>query len=288
MAALGALVASHGVNRLSLGSRSCYTAAMANIDHYAPGTFCWFELGTTDQNGAKSFYKELFGWDANDMPMGPAGAYSMFVLDGRNTGAAYTLMPEMLAHGIPSHWALYIAVENADDAAVKVAKAGGTLLKGPFDVFDVGRMAVVQDPTGAVFQVWQEKRPKSNGISEVPGTFCWADLNTLDVEAASAFYKAVFGWEIMKGETDNSGYLHIKNGASFIGGIPPTHVLPPHMPSHWMLYYYVTDTEASTKRLQELDGKVHMGPITIEGVGRMSVVADPQGAVFALFTPLPH
>src|SRR5262249_45633596 len=83
---------------------------MPNIDHYAPGSFCWFELGTTDQNAAKSFYKALFGWDAMDLPMGPNDVYSMFMLDGRAAGAGYTLMPEMRAMGIPPHWAIYIAV----------------------------------------------------------------------------------------------------------------------------------------------------------------------------------
>lgn len=261
---------------------------MAHIDTYAPGTFCWFELATTDQNAAKSFYKALFGWEANDMPMGPGNVYSMFELDGRNTGAAYTLMPEMLAHGVPPHWGIYIAVSNVDASAAKAVEAGGALLKEPFDVFDVGRMAVVKDPTGAVFQLWQEKRPKSNGISGVPGTFCWADLNTQNVEAASNFYRAVLGWEIAPGENDSSGYLHIKNGETFIGGVPPTHMLPPNVPPHWMLYFYVTDVDPSSKQVVDLGGKVHMGPMTIEKVGRMSVVADPQGASFALFTPLPH
>jgi len=261
---------------------------MANIDTYAPGTFCWFELGTTDQNAAKGFYESLFGWQANDMPMGPGNFYTMFVLEGRNPGAAYTLMPEMLAHGVPPHWGIYIAVANVDEAAANAKEAGGAVLKEPFDVFDVGRMAVVKDPTGAVFHMWQEKRPHSQGISGVPGTFCWADLNTQDVPKASAFYTTVFGWQIAPGEHDNSGYLHIKNGESFIGGVPPTRVLPPNVPPHWMLYFYVTDVAESTKKVQELGGKVHMGPMTLEKVGNMSVVTDPQGASFALFTPLPR
>ena len=261
---------------------------MANIDRYSPGSFCWFELGTTDQNAAKSFYKSLFGWGADDMPMGPEGVYSMFTLEGRNAGAAYTLMTEMRAHGVPPHWAIYIAVESADDAAAKAVKAGGTVLKGPFDVFDVGRMAVIKDPTGAVFQAWQEKRPHSNGISGVPGTFCWADLCTRAEEAAAQFYSAVFGWQITKAENDDSGYLHIKNGEAFIGGIPPAQFLPPNVPPHWMLYFYVTDADASTSKLQELGGTVHLAPMNIDKVGRMSVVADPQGAGFSLFTPAPH
>ena len=256
---------------------------MANIDRYSPGSFCWFELGTTDQNAAKSFYQSLFGWGADDMPMGPEGVYSMFTLEGRNAGAAYTLMPEMRAHGVPPHWAIYIAVESADDAAAKAVKAGGTLLKAPFDVFDVGRMAVIKDPTGAVFQAWQEKRPHSNGISGVPGTFCWADLCTRDVEAAARFYSEVFGWQITKGENDNSGYLHIKNGEHFIGGVPPSKYRQPGTPPHWLAYFLVDDVDVAASKAKQMGANFYVPPMTMEGVGRMSVIADPQGAVFSIF-----
>jgi len=145
---------------------------MANIDHFAPGSFCWFELGTSDQNAAKNFYTSLFGWGVNDMPMGPDMFYSMFTLNGRMPGAAYKLMPDMVQAGVPPHWALYIAADNVDETTAKVTAAGGTVIKAPFDVFDVGRMSVVRDPTGAVFEIWQEKRPAANGITGVPGTVC--------------------------------------------------------------------------------------------------------------------
>jgi predicted enzyme related to lactoylglutathione lyase len=261
---------------------------MANIDKYAPGSFCWFELGTSDQDAAKEFYKSLFGWGAMDLPMGPDGIYTMFQLDGRTPGAAYTLKPEMVASHVPPHWGIYIAADSADETAAKAAQAGGKLMMPPFDVFDVGRMSLVQDPTGAYFHIWQEKRASTNGIAGVPGTFCWADLMTRDAEAAKKFYGEVFGWQILPGENDNSGYLHIKNGETFIGGMPPAQMIPPNVPAHFMLYFYVTDTDASSALVKELGGKVHMGPMTIEKVGRMSVVTDPQGAVFSLFTPEKH
>jgi hypothetical protein len=261
---------------------------MAHIDRYAPGSFCWFELATSDQNAAKSFYGSLFGWETADMPMGPGDFYTMFKLEGRHTGAAYTLKAEMKAQGIPPHWAIYIAVESADGTAAKAEQAGGKVLAPPFDVYDAGRMAPVLDPTGAAFCIWQEKRDHGAGIAGVPGTFCWADLCTKDVAAASKFYRDVFGWQIAPGEHDSSGYLHIKNGESFIGGIPPAEHQNPHVPPHWMLYFYVTDADASTAKAKELGGQVYMGPMAIEKVGDMSVVADPQGATFALFTPLPR
>jgi predicted enzyme related to lactoylglutathione lyase len=257
---------------------------MAKIEEHAPGSFCWIELATTDQNAAKQFYTSLFGWSVADMPMGPDNFYSMFKVDGRDSGAACTMQPEMRAQGIPPHWGLYIATANVDETAAKAASAGGTVVEAPFDVFDVGRMTVIRDPTGAVFFAFQANRHEGIGIAEVPGTLCWADLNTRDPEAASKFYTSVFGWDIKPGQ-DATGYLHIMNGTNAIGGIPPAEYLPPNVPPHWMLYFYVTDCDASTAKVKELGGAVCMGPMAIEKVGRMSVVTDPQGAAFALFTP---
>jgi len=114
------------------------------------------------------------------------------------------------------------------------------------------------------------------------------------VERAAVFYRQVFGWEIAPGEHDDSGYLHIKNGehrihrSEFIGGIPPAKFLPPGVPPHWLLYFYVPDCAASTAKATELGGRVIMGPMEIPNVGHMSVIADPQGAVSALFTPGRH
>jgi len=258
---------------------------MANIDQHAPGSFCWFELATSDQNAAKSFYTSLFGWEAADMPMGPGEFYTMFRLEGRDAGAAYTLRPDMKAQGIPPHWDIYITVASADESAARAGQAGGKVLAPPFDVFDVGRMAPVLDPTGAAFCLWQGNRHHGVGIAGVPGTFCWADLCTKNVDAAATFYRELFGWQIALGEHDSSGYLHIKNGDTFIGGIPPAEHQNPNVPPHWMLYFYVAGVADSTAKAKELGATVLMGPMAIETVGDMSIVADPQGATFALFTP---
>src|SRR5947209_4405375 len=127
---------------------------MATVDKHAPGSFAWIELATTDQEAAKKFYTSLFGWSVNDFPMGPGQFYSMFGLEGRNAGAAYTIDPVKMK-GAPANWALYVAVADADATAEKVRAAGGTVMAPPFDVYDFGRMAVLQDPTGAVFHIWQ-------------------------------------------------------------------------------------------------------------------------------------
>jgi uncharacterized protein len=255
---------------------------MANVDKHAPGTFCWAELATSDQNGAKKFYQSLLGWTPEDHPMGPDFVYTMFNLEGRNVGACYTLMPDMVAMGIPPHWLLYVSVANADETAAKVVPAGGKVLKEPFDVMGFGRMAVLQDPTGAVIAVWQPMMHQGFGIEGVPGTLCWADLSTPNPTAAAPFYKAVFGWEVEAGQ-DSSGYLHIKNGERFIGGIPPAQHRNPNAPPHWLSYFLVENCDASTAKAKGGGANVYVEPMSMEKVGRWSVVADPAGAVFALF-----
>src|SRR5512140_3185994 len=130
---------------------------MAHIEKHLPGAFCWIELATTDQESAKKFYCDLFGWTVDDSPMGPGDFYSMFRLNGHATGAGCTLRKEQRAQGVPPHWGVYMEVAGADDAVAKAAKLGATVLAPGFDVMDVGRMGILQDPTGAVFCVWQSQ-----------------------------------------------------------------------------------------------------------------------------------
>jgi predicted enzyme related to lactoylglutathione lyase len=261
---------------------------MPHIDKHLPGASCWIELATTDQNAAKTFYSSLFGWAIQEFPMGPNDFYTMFQLEGRDTAAAYTMRPEQRSQGVPPHWLIYIAVESADDSASRVAPLGGKLLAPPFDVSDVGRMAVVQDPTGAVFALWQPKSHTGIGIAGVPGTLCWADLMTTDAARATEFYSGLFGWTIATSENDPSGYLHIANGKDFIGGIPPAKFRDPNVPPHWLAYFYILNCDETAAKAKELGAKTLLAPMTIEKVGRMAILADPQGAVFAIFQPLPH
>src|SRR5208283_5222673 len=142
-------------------------AAMTNIDKHSAGSFCWIELHTSDQNAAKSFYAALFGWQPEDMPMGPNDFYTVFKLQGRDAAAGCSLRPEQRAQSVPSHWTIYIAVENADAAVAKAEQLGGKVLAPAFDVMDAGRMAWVQDPTGADFCFWQARRNTGIGISHV-------------------------------------------------------------------------------------------------------------------------
>jgi len=257
---------------------------MPNIDHHAPGSFCWIELATSDQNAAKSFYGALFGWKTNDIPMGPDGVYTMFELDGREAAAGYTLRPDQQSAGVPPNWMIYVAVANADETASRVAGLGGTVLAPAFDVQEHGRMSIIQDPTGATFAIWQAKAHTGIQIGGVDGTLCWADLNSPDRDKAAPFYSELFGWQFLPGKDgDAGGYLHIKNGEEFIGGAVPSKFLPPGAPPHWLAYFLTSSCDAVTEKAKSLGASVMVPPSDIEGAGRFSVVADPQGAVFALF-----
>lgn len=260
-------------------------SAMPNIDIHKPGSFCWIELATTDQNAAKKFYGSLFGWNANDTAMGPGDFYTIFQLEGRAAAAGCTLRKDQLDRGVPPHWMLYVTVENADASADRAGKLGGKVLAPAFDVFEAGRMAVLQDPAGASFCVWQAKGNPGTGITGMDGTLCWADLSTPDHAGVAKFYSGLFGWNVIEDKDDDppSGYLHIKNGEDFIGGVLPLAHRKPGTPPHWLPYFLVSNCDGAVAKAKQLGARVYMEPMTVETVGRWAVVADPQGAVFAVF-----
>lgn len=258
---------------------------MPQMDKHAPGTFCWVELATTDQGAAKTFYDSLFGWSFVDFPMGPDAAYTMFQLNGQVAAAGYTLQEAERAQGVPPHWNLYIAVEDVDKAAARAVELGAQLPAGVFDVFTNGRMAVVIDPTGAAFCMWQAKQTQGIAVMGENNSYCWADLITGDRIKAKQFYENLFGWKIFPGEgKDDSSYLHITAGDKGIAGIQPGSMVKPGVPAHWTPYFMVADADAISTKTQELGGKVYAGPMNVDKSLRIAVLADPQGAVFSLFS----
>lgn len=255
-------------------------ARMQESPNYAPGTFCWVELGTTDSQAAKKFYTELFGWNFADSPVGPDMVYTMLKQDGKDVGGLYQMGSEM--QGVPPHWLSYVSVANADDAAAKAKELGGTLLKDPFDVSTVGRMAVIQDPTGAVFALWQAGTHNGAGVCNVPNSFCWNELGTRDVSKAGDFYTGLFGWGKNVQQMGPMTYTSFMNGERPAGGM---YEPPPEMgevPPHWLVYFAVADTDAMVAKATELGGKVIAPPMDIPETGRFAIIQDPQGAAFGI------
>jgi predicted enzyme related to lactoylglutathione lyase len=207
----------------------------------------------------------------------------MLNLDGKDVGALYRLTAEMTLNGVPPHWLSYASVKNADEAAAKAKELGGTLMKEPFDVFDVGRMSVIQDPTGAVFAVWQAGTHKGAAVYNVPNSFCWNELATPDTKKAGDFYSGLFGWQQdvqdMGGEMK---YTIFKNAERPAGGMyTPTPEMGP-IPPNWLVYFAVADADATADKAKGLGATILVPPQDIPGTGRFSVIQDPQGAVFGI------
>jgi predicted enzyme related to lactoylglutathione lyase len=248
---------------------------VAERDSYKPGTFSWSELLTTDREAAKRFYEELFGWKAEDNPVGDAGVYTMFGKDGRHVAATYQPPAE---RGIPPNWGSYVTVESAEAATERVRELGGTVLADPFDVMDAGRMAVFNDPQGAGFMAWEPRDHIGAQVVNEPGALTLNQLNTNDPEAAGRFYTDLFGWEV---RSVGEGYWGIFNDGALNGGMMPIPEGSP-APPHWLTYFGSEDIDASVARVGELGGQVMIAPMEVPG-GRVAVVQDPQGAFFALF-----
>ncbi len=253
---------------------------MGERAEYAPGTFCWTDLATTDQEAAKAFYGGLFGWEADDRPVGDGVHYSMMRLDDKDVAAIAPQPSQQRDAGVPPQWQSYVSVDSADDTAERASELGGTVHAGPFDVMEVGRMAVIQDPQGAFFMIWQPREHIGAQLVNAPGALVWNELGSPDVDASSAFYGSLFGWKIAPFEGGGEPYLSIKNGEANNGGIRP--LTPPGTPPNWLVYFGVEDIDEALPRVQELGGTRHAGPIDIQ-MATIAIVADPQGAVFALY-----
>ena len=253
---------------------------MTTMDGFAPGRFCWVELGTSDQAAAKEFYSGLFGWKPEDQPMGPGLFYTLLKQGGRDAGALYDLRPDQ--KGVPPHWMIYVAVASADDAAKKAASLGAKTIVPPFDVMDHGRMAVLEDPTGAHFSVWEARKNKGLGVVDEAGAFCWGELATKDPAKAEPFYRGLFGWGT-KGDPKGA-YTEWTHGGQSIGGMMPLAPEWGDVPPHWGVYFQVNDCDAAVARAKGLGAKAVVEPTNIPGTGRFALLADPQGATFSVVT----
>jgi predicted enzyme related to lactoylglutathione lyase len=273
---------------------------MPERDGYIPGVPCWVDTSQPDPKAAVDFYQGVFGWEFEDvMPPGSEGEYFTARLHGGDVAAVGSI-PE----GAPqmATWNTYIWVDSADETAGKVRDAGGAVLMEPFDVSDAGRMAVCADPEGAVFMLWEAKGHKGATVVNEPGSLNFNGLGTRDVEAAKSFYGSVFGWKTLDLgpgmqawalpgygdhlELDNPDLrkqlAQVGGPAGFedvVASINPIPEDEPETPAHWSVTFGVDDADAVAAKAAELGGKVIMPPFDAPW-SRVTVIADPQGAVF--------
>lgn len=258
---------------------------MSERTSYDPGTPCWVELsGTPDVEASESFYRELFGWEMPELPnSAELGGYRRAKLVGRDVVG---VSPRMQA-GQPTVWATYVSVEDAAATVARVTESGGESITEPMDVVGLGTMAVLTDPTGAVFGVWQPGTFAGAEVVNEYGAFGWNELGTRDTAAAREFYGNVFGWGCDEEESERAGtYTVWKAGEEMVGGMLDLSAVgvPDEVPPHWLVYFTVEDTDAAVEKAKSGGGDVRMEPIDIP-IGRFAVLADQFGAVFAVMQP---
>ena len=243
--------------------------------------YCWHDLMTSDRDRAREFYVALLGWEVREMEMGPElGSYPMVFAGELGVGGIVQLRPE---ERVPSHWLGYVAVADVDALCERIPQLGGSVRFGPADIPDVGRFAVVADPSGAQVAPITLASPDVEPTLPVMGAVAWNELLTTDPEAALRFYGEAFGWShqavdmgplgtywlLRTGETDRAGILRMPADAP--------------APPMWVPYFAVTDVDAAARRAEELGASVFVRPRDVPGVGRFSVCGDPTGATFALY-----
>jgi predicted enzyme related to lactoylglutathione lyase len=250
---------------------------MPEFTEYAPGTPCWVDVTSPELERSLAFYTELFGWTADQDPRPEAGGYTMLSKDGKLVAAASPPQQD----GMPSFWTTYLASDDVDDTAARIQEAGGSLLMEPFDVFEAGRMVVAQDPTGAVFGVWQAGEHHGSQLGNEPGSFTWNECQTTDPVAAAEFYRSVFGYEVDEWDLgQGEPYRVLKVGEKGVAGMS---TIGPEMegtPPNWATVFSVADTDASVEKAQELGAAVLVPPTDLPDIGRFAVLRDPVGAVF--------
>lgn len=253
---------------------------MSEIRPYPPGSFCWVDLATIDTAAAVDFYTGLFGWTAVDLPTDQGVPYTMLRQDGDDVCALYPLPPNMAEH--PS-WNAYVAVTDVDATLASAIDLGAQVLMPAMDVMSAGRMAVIQDPTGAVLSLWQARQHLGAGQQNRPGAMCWTELQTGDMGLAAQFYRDLFGWTTRTSQSvADMRYEILVHGEREVGGMlaiaPDWGTLAPN----WAVYFCVEDCDGTLAEAARLGGKTLVPAMEVPDVGRFAFVQDPQGAVFAV------
>jgi uncharacterized protein len=243
---------------------------MGEVERYPDGTFCWVDLGTTDAPAAKEFYGGLFGWEFEDLPTGEHGTYTICRLRGKLVCGLYDQADEL-------GWGSYVSVPDVDDATSRARELGADVIVEPFGTPGGGRVATLRDPAGAVVSL---SKPGENFGAELVNedrAWTWNELVSVDLSAAKDFYGELLGWSAEDAPGPIARTTFTRGDLLIGGGHAPT---PQEDPTpRWSVAFWVGDADETVARVQELGGSVLLPPMDIP-VGRFTIVADPQRAVF--------
>ena len=254
---------------------------MPEIKKHNENNFSYSDLQTTDLEGAKAFYTGLFGWDVEEVPLGEGEMYAMFKKNGKTVAAGSNQQPQQREAGVPPTWNAYFTVYDLDNRTKVAEQAGGTIHAQPFEVFDAGRMSVVQDPNGAFFCLWEPKDNIGAEIMNEPGSLTWTESVQKDVAKGRTFYSELFGWDYDSMDMgDGKTYSVCTLGEDRVAGLMEP--LGPDMPSFWLIYFETADCDADVAKARDLGAQIMRDTTPIPGVGRFALINDPQGAGFGL------
>jgi predicted enzyme related to lactoylglutathione lyase len=250
---------------------------------WSPGTPSWVDLQTSDPDSSRGFYSELFGWEF-DVGGPETGFYALAKLRGKEIGGLGP-MQEGMQRPV---WSTYLETTDIDATVQKVRDAGGTVLAGPMDVMDYGRLAVVADPTGAVTGLWQSGKNTGMQLANEPGSVTWNEVMTRDFARAQQFFADVFGYTYSDMSGEGFQYATIEVDGRTIGGIGalPAEV-PAEVPAHWRVYFAVDNCDDAVDHIVKLGGNVTRPPEDMP-YGRWADVTDPQGAAFTVIATPPN
>lgn len=241
---------------------------MSHID----GRFVGHELRVVDLDAATGFYGGLFGWTAEEYPMGRLLRSGGAVIGG--------MSPKI--EGVPSHWTPLIGADDVDTVADAATAAGGIVTTGrPVDVAGQGRIAPILDSHKTIFASMRPENTPPSPAGREPGAFVWARLRTTDVAASAEFYRRAIGWRPTVAPDGDAAVFDHPDGDR----VAEVKAAGDGEPTGWLAFVHVTDLGASRARAVELGGTVHGGRVDIPGVGAMAVIRDAEGAELALFQP---
>jgi predicted enzyme related to lactoylglutathione lyase len=251
---------------------------MAEFVSYPEATPNWVDLATTDVEGAALFYRRLFGWTTELVPLTREVTYTMCLLRGRPVAAAFPLDPVAAEAGAPSHWTTCIAVADTDEAVLRLEKAGGSIV-GHTLAGTLGRRVAVQDLDGAFFALWQPGSLAGSAFANESGAFTWNELQTHDVARAEEFYREVFDWDVASMPTPTGSTYHVfRRGGRDVAGMMAIDPRWGPVPPHWGVYFAVDDCDAAAAKAHELGAAIDVKPMSIGESARIAMVRDPQGA----------
>ena len=250
---------------------------MGERTEYTPGTFCAVDLAAADVKRGKTFYTGLFDWAHGD----PYREWTPCTLDGKIVAGIFIQPDDQREAGIPSNWVNYVSVADADHIAARTTELGGSVLAAPSDVGEGGRMAVLADPQGAAFALWQPIGHAGAQLVNVPGALTWNQLNTSDPEAAVSFYTELFGWTTEALEGGGQSFWSVKTSEGWLNGGIMGPLPGMDAPPSWTPYFASADLKQHDARVKELGGAA-LTPILPVPAGELFVAQDDQGAVFGL------